>query len=946
MSPELELEAGGEGLVDGIDDAQWTQSARAQLNQCDEGAAARFDARLAKGPDPIDHVALESLLRLRAECVDAIVLDAWSRSGCAHFSETATLALFAVGGYGRGELFPRSDVDLLVLADADAQHASSEALSSFFALLWDTGLKTGHAVRSLIECTQVAASEITAFTAMLEARQLAGDPMAAHALQVAIEPPAVWPAADYFFAKRSEQTERHARFNDTAYNLEPNLKEGPGGLRDVHTLAWMARRVHAARDLTALVPLGLLGEDEYATLEREHRALSWLRFGLHLVAGRAEERLLFDHQKALAQRLGYRDEHVHNLGVEQMMQGFFRSAARVLRINERLLQRFEEQIEGDAQPVNLDDDFVALHGYLAFRDESPPDASRCLRLFAAWAANPQLRGLHSRSARALAEALPRIPAYPEATPPLRAQFIELLRQPGAVDSLARMARLGVLGRYLPDFGRVSGRMQYDLFHVFTVDAHTLAVLRHMQGFARRSNGDRFSMAADVHVRLRKPMLLLLAGLFHDIAKGRSGDHSQLGAVDAMAFCSAHALATSDGELVAWLVAQHLLMSLTAQKQDISDPAVINRFAERVADREHLDYLYLLTCADIAGTSPKLWNGWKDRLLADLYAATRFALRRGLEHPVHATERIGETRVDALASLLAAGLSQEAIEAVWAGFPDDSFLRYRADQIVWQTSKIITRNAIDPSAVLVAIRRRGAVLASSREAFNAASLSTVESSPTTGLKSHAGSPIAVGAIEPDASQSQSINIVSAQTESADVDPIEVFVHARDRDGLFAAAVATLDRLGLDILEARVLGRDGFVFDGFQVLPVRSARVPDFARITKTLRDALANPNAVRPVRRALPRQLRHFRIPVRAEFTPSRDFTHMTLIAGDRPGLLADVARVLRDQGLRVHDARIATFGERVEDFFLISDVRNHALDESMQQALRAELVARIDGASE
>ena len=872
------------------DDAAWTLEARAQLHDCDQAAAQAFDTRVAKVEHAANDDAIDVVLRTRSTCVDDVVRAAWQRSGCAQ----PGLALFAVGGYGRAELFPHSDVDLLVVAEAAVQTACAPALSRFFALLWDTGLKTGHAVRSLADCTQAARDEITVFTAMLEARQLTGDPQIAIGLQDAIAAPAIWPAAEYFSAKRAEQVHRHARFNDTAYNLEPNLKEGPGGLRDLHTLAWIARRVHSANGLTALVPLGLLGEDEYANLDLERRALSRLRFGLHLVAGRAEERLLFDHQKALAARLGYLDEHQDNLAVEQMMQSFFRSAARVLRINERLLQRFEEQLEGEAAPVSLDAEFVALHGYLAFADlalcdSTPPDAARCLRLFAAWAARPDLRGLHSESARALAEALPRIPSFEDATPGLRAQFIELLRMPNAVDTLARMAQLGVLGRYLPDFGRVSGRMQYDLFHVFTVDAHTLAVLRNMQGFADGANADRFTLAADVFPRLRKPELLLLAGLFHDIAKGRGGDHSELGAADALAFCDAHLPTSADAELVAWLVRQHLLMSLTAQKQDIADPVVVNRFADAVADRERLDYLYLLTCADIAGTSPKLWNGWKDRLLADLYTATRFALRRGLEHPVHAAERIAETRAEAHSMLNDGGLHDAQIESIWALFPDESFLRYRPQQIAWQTRAIVAQGL--------------AVLGSS--------------------------------------VSKPAMVAARQLDSAGA--MEIFVCAPDRDGLFAAAVATLDRLGLDILEARALGRDGRVFDGFQVMPVRAEHAPSTESVVRAMRAALANPQAMRPVRRALSRQLRHFRLPAQIEFVPAPPLTRMTLIAGDRPGLLADVALVLHDQRLRVHDARIATFGERVEDFFVISDANDNPLDESAQQALRQALVTRING---
>ena len=330
--------ASSEPIVSALGDAGWALDARKRLATGQAERAERFDAG----------ESVEALLVARSREVDAIVLEAWSRT-C---GDDASLHLFATGGYARQELFPHSDVDLLVLAtDHAPDTAQQAALSRLFALLWDAKLKTGHAVRTLCECTAAAAAEITVLTAMMEARLLHGDPGSVERLRAAIAPPAVWSAADYFAGKRNEQRQRHARFNDTAHNLEPNIKDGPGGLRDLQTLRWMAQRVLGARDLAALVPLGQLGTDENAALEREWRALARLRYALHLVAGRAEERLLFDHQRTLAARLGYVDERRDNLAVEQLMQDFFRSAAIVLRINERLLQRFEEQLEGSVAPV-------------------------------------------------------------------------------------------------------------------------------------------------------------------------------------------------------------------------------------------------------------------------------------------------------------------------------------------------------------------------------------------------------------------------------------------------------------------------------------------------------------------------------------------------------------------------------------------------------------------
>jgi [protein-PII] uridylyltransferase len=859
-------------------DSAWSSTSRTALAKVDVALAERFD----RGDD------VDLLLAARTRAVDAIVREAWQRC----LPQPASTALFAVGGYGHGELFPQSDIDLLVLADPAAQAAHHEALARLFALLWDVGLPVGHAVRSPEQCAQAAAADITVLTALMEARPLAEDADAQATLAAAVAPGRTWPPGEYFVAKREEQRARHARFDDTSDNLEPNLKEGPGGLRDVQTLRWMALRVLGARGLDSLVELGQLGRDELATIERERRALSRLRFGLHLVAGKREERLRFDYQKTLAARLGHVDS-ADALAVEQLMQGFYRSAALVLRVNERLLQRFEEQLEGEAAAEPLVDGFVMRRGYLQATDAAwPRGIADVFALFAAWAAHAQLRGLHSLTARALAEALRWLPAYNEAEQAQRDGFMALLRGPQPVETLTRMARLGVLGRWIPAFANVSGRMQFDLFHVYTVDQHTLAVLRNIAGFASGTADERFSIAHEVWPRLRKPELLLLAGLFHDIAKGRGGDHSELGAVDARAFCTAHELSAGDTALIEWLVRRHLLMSVTAQKQDIGDPEVIHRFATEVADRERLDLLYLLTCADIAGTSPKLWNAWKDRLLADLYLATRLALRRGLEHPLAREERARETREEAHALLRAQGVAEDGIERMLARLPVAAFQRGRSADIAWQA--LALRDVHD-----------GATLVNARP-----------------LVRHAGA-------------------------------LEVFVHSADRDGLFAAIVATLDRLGLAIQQARLFdGPEGNVFDTFEVIPAEQHGKVDAGHVARRLSDVLATPDldAVRPTRRARPRHLKHFRIApqVRLETIPAREpngaRTLLSVVSTDRPGLLADVTQALRRQRLRVHDARIATFGERAEDVFHITDERDRALDDPQrQQALRDALLACLEG---
>ena len=859
-------------LLQAGDDAAWRELAKPALVEHRDAQRQSF----AQGQD------IERLIGQHCALIDTLVVSAWQRC----LGQCEGLSLLSTGGYGRGELYPQSDIDLLVLAEPQAQKTCEPELARFFALLWDVGLAAGHAVRSLRECADAASGDIATLTSMMELRLLAGAEQSRARLIAALAPNQIWPPKKYFEAKREEQRARHARYNDTADNLEPNLKEGPGGLRDLHTVTWMGMRLYGAPGLRALVPLGLLGEDECSSLERDWQVLARLRFGLHLIAGRHEERLLFDHQKALAALMGFHDE-AGNLAVEQMMQGFFRAAATMLRINDRLLQRFEEQLAGEAAPVPVEPGFELRHGYLAMTDVArlARGMADVLTLFAVWSRLENVRGLHSETARALAESLPAIDGYRDQPAEVRARFIESVSDANGVTTLRRMARLGVLARYLPEFGKVSGRMQYDLFHVYTVDQHTLTVLRILDDMLH-GPVPGFAMTWEVVPRLRKPFLLLIAGLFHDIAKGRGGDHSQLGAEDVRAFAQAHDLPSADVQLLAWLVREHLLMSVTAQRQDISDPQVVTAFATRVADREHLDYLYLLTCADIAGTSPKLWNSWKDRMLADLHTATRYALRRGLELPLNAEDIQADTANMALAKLLDSGYDEAAVQHLWEAFPDQAFLRYRPEQLVWQTEGTLAQ-------------------------------------------AHLASQVLVRGHDTPGS-------------------FEVFVRTPDRDGLFAALVATLDRLGLSVLDARILNSsDGCALDNFQVLA--SAYQPEPARIVETLRKALRDPASVRPARRAMPRLLRHFRVPVRVEFDTLEDGlrTRLSLVGTDRPGLLADVAQVLRAHHLRVHDARIATFGERVEDFFLLSDRRDHAVaDRQSLETMRSALIACLEGETE
>ena len=865
----------------------------------------RLDERLA---DALWHGSpVAELVHARAWAVEQAVLETWravvvggaeAPTAASRVDERASrlpplprshsVALVAVGGFGRGESFPRSDLDLLVLVADDASaRAHRAAIETFLARLWDEGLKPGHAVRTPPQCTD-AAADLTVATAMMEARLLDGDAALFESMRTAVAPDRVWPPDEYAVAKLAEQAARHARHDDTAHNLEPNLKEGPGGLRDLQLSLWIAQRALGVRDLEGLAASGLVTAAEQGALLAARDALWRARFGLHLVAPRPEERLLFEHQRELARRFGHADEHAQNLGVEQFMQGYYRAADAVDRIGERLVLRVEARRE-PRTPRVLDADFVARRSLLDLADPErlEREPSLVLRAFARLVDDPALDGFDPRLLAQLDEALPRLDAWLRTSAEAGAGFLELLRRRGGVArALSLASRYGVLARLVPAFGRVAGRMQHDLFHVYTVDQHTLKVLRFVDRFER--DAEAYPLAHALIARVRKRELLYLAALFHDIAKGRGGDHSVLGEADAREFAARLGLPASDAELVAWLVREHLTMSVTAQKQDIADPDVVRRFATRVGEQERLDLLYLLTVADINGTSPKLWNGFKDRLLADLHAAARYQLARGLEHPVHASERIGEAQASALEALARDGIEVEAVRRLWGGFPDESFLRHTPEQLAWMTRAVLAH------------ARDGAVAA-------------VRRSPSGGTT-------------------------------------EVLVHSPDREGLFATITAVLDRHGLGVVDARVTNtRDRRALDLFEVLEADGRPIAEPAReraLERALVEALA-PRVLesKPARRALSRRQRQFPLPTRLEFAedPSGR-TQLALTCADRPGLLAHVARALRECGVRVHGARIATFGARAEDVFVLSDANDAALDAATIAKLEAAVRREVDGA--
>ena len=838
----------------------------------------------------LDGVPASDLVPARARLMDQALLQVWQR-----FFPTATtelLALVAVGGYGRGELHPGSDVDILILLDTSALDFHRTDLEQFLTFLWDAGLDVGHSVRTVEECVHEGAADITVATSLMESRRLAGSTQLFEQMRAVTGPDRIWPDADFFEAKQQERLNRCRKQDATAFNLEPNIKEGPGGLRDLHLIGWVAKRHFGASTLWELVHHGFLTASEYDALIIHRNWLWQIRFALHALTGRREDQLLFDHQRQVAQQLGYRDQ-AHTLAVEQFMQHYYRTVNALGQLTEMLLQLFEEAIllahEPD-QPVAINRRFQAQRGYVeVIRDDvflRQPFA--LLEIFLLLQQHPELKGLRASTIRLIREQLPRLHAKFRHGARSRRLFLKILCQPRSVTQQLRMMNsYGVLSAYLPEFALIVGRMQYDLFHVYTVDQHTLFVVRNLRRFTLAAYAAETPRCHAIMQGLR-PELLYIAGLYHDIAKGRGGDHSVLGAKDAEQFCDRHGLGPFDTRLVAWLVRHHLTLSVTSQKKDIHDPAVIHDFAGLMGDQMHLDYLYLLTVADIRATNPKLWNTWRDSLLWQLYQATRQALRRGLEHPIHRDQRIREVQQQARQQL-GTRLDPAQIEPIWERFGDDYFLRHTADEVVWHTRAIL-KHAQDERPLVMA-----------------------RDDPQRG-------------------------------------GLDIFIHTLDQDNLFALITSRLDQLRLTVLDARILtAHNGYALDSFTVLEDSGAPVREPERIkeiTGTLYRVLNQPNAepVPPSRR-ISRIQRAFRMPTCATFHEDamNNRTVVELVSWDRPGLLCRVGQAFMQCGVQLHNAKIATLGERVEDVFFVTDRDNRPLNDPAQyEALRTALVAHLD----
>ena len=816
---------------------------------------------------------VRATLRTLSALTDELLRGLWRYAGF-----DAPFVLVAVGGFGRGELFPYSDVDVLLLLPDDQSPDTDERLKgqieAFIGSCWDAGLEIGSSVRTLADCLAEAAKDVSVQTSLLEARLIDGDAALFNAFRKRFD--AVMDPAAFFVAKTLEMRQRHTKFEDTPYALEPNCKESPGGLRDLQIILWVARAAGLGRSWDELARKGLATPFEVRQIKHNEALLSLIRTRLHLIARRREDRLVFDLQTAVAESFGYvsavpSDGKPGHRPSEVLMKRYYWAAKAVAQLNQILLLNIEERLQSDRgasthalRPIN--ERFFEKAGMIevASDDLYQKHPHAILETFLLYQTHLGLKGLSARTLRALYNVRTIMDASFRHDPINRGTFLRILQQPAGITHAMRlMNQTSVLGRYLWVFRRIVGQMQHDLFHVYTVDQHILMVLRNMRRFFIAEHAHEYPFCSQLAAGWDKPWVLYVAALFHDIAKGRGGDHSELGAVEVRRFCREHGIGKDDTRLIEFLVHEHLTMSRIAQKEDLSNPDVIRAFAERVGNERYLTALYLLTVADIRGTSPKVWNAWKGKLLEDLY---RYTLRMLGGRAPDASADIEARKREALVLLALHAEPFEGNKALWDTLDVGYFMRHDAGDIAWHTRQLSRHvpKAGAPGRTIVRARQ-----------------STVG------------------------------------------EGLQVVVYTPDQPDLFARICRYFDQAGYSILDAKIhTTHNGFALDTFQVV---TAMLPEHYQelvnmVESELAHTLEHPGPLPPPGRGrVSRRVKSFPFAPRVDLQPDEKAQRwlLSISASDRTGLLYSVARVLARHHINLQLAKITTLGERVEDTFLI-----------------------------
>jgi len=825
------------------------------------------------------NVEVSTLVSTRALFVDNILKKLW----CQHNLDEYQISLLAVGGYGRGELHPFSDVDILLLTQDKITDELSEKISAFITQLWDIKLDIGHSVRSIKECLKQAVNDVTVATNLMEMRQICGNEALTQHLQPLLAEDVFWTSKKFFIAKRDEQYARHQQYHGASYTLEPNLKANPGGLRDIQTIAWVAKRHFSADSLEELVSHNYLTQNEFFELLECQDYLWRMRAALHFIAGRSENRLLFDYQGDVARLMGFGDEG--KLAIERMMKRFFRILGSIAELNKMLLQHFDFAIIKKDLPIKeipLTKDFVIFDGQIkAINNRVFMRSVKMLEMFLLVAQNEEITDLHPHTLRLMRNARRRLISGLMDYAECRRIFMEIMKHPNGLGlTFTLMHRHSILSAYLPQWRNIVGQMQFDLFHAYSVDEHSYRLIKNIFRFSQTRYDADFPLCSKIVQRIRKPEILYVAGIFHDIAKGRGGDHAKLGAVDALEFSKVHPINDHDGRMIAWLVKNHLLMSVTAQRRDISDEEVIRTFAGIVRDEAHLDYLYCLTVADMRATNESLWNSWKANLLEELYFNTKRAFRRGLEKQVDLRAKIRENQEQALEILEQTESNITEVKKFWNKLKADYFLRYSPEQIAWHTEHIIEHSIVKPLVLISPKPYRGGT--------------------------------------------------------------EIFIYTKASINIFSKIVSSLDAKRLSVHDAKIItSKKGYTLNTFVVLDQKNKAITDSYRaldIAQTLTNLLMKTSPTLKSKSA-PAYIDNFKVPTRVSFieTSSDKNTMLEIIALDHPGLLAKFARIFQQCKVNIHSAKITTFGEKAEDVFTVSNADNLALTLEQQEQLTAML---------
>ncbi len=828
------------------------------------------------------------LIKRRSLFVDEILTNSWQ-----YFldGQASLYALVAIGGYGRQELFPYSDVDLLILTERTPDRETQQGISCLLQFLWDIGLKPAQSIQTVAQSIELAQHDVNFMTSILDIRFIYGNQQLPSRLATQFTQIITCSAETFFNLKIEEQNQRHQKFGDTGYRLEPNLKEGPGGLRDLQTIRWVAQSQYQIDTLAKLITIGLITEKEYLEYRDARRFLWKIRNTLHQLAKKPEERLLFEYQTKIAEIFGYKDDE-NSQAVEKFMQEYFCTIMEAERLNEMLLQVLAtkfEPLRSEQEVITLNNNFQIVGQYLETTHaeifkEYPP---ALIEIFVFMQQNQDLKGIHVSTLRQIRQYLHLINDDFRSNPDAIRTFMVLWRQgTGLTHELRRMKRYGVIAAYLPEFDYILGRMQFDLFHTLTVDEHILFVVRNLRRMNLKDYRHELPFCHDLFQSIQKPQILYLAGLFHDIGKGHGGNHSDIGATITEDFCKRHGLNQHDTDLLTWLVTNHLHMSMTAQRLDISDPDVINEFALHCKTLERLNHLYLLTVADIRATNPKLWNAWKDSLLVQLYNACRRAFRRGLSNPVSHQEVIASVRSAASDKLIKLGINKTAFGSVWKQLKDDYFIRHSAQECTWHTITLLSGNPGD--SPLVALRP---------QPFKQAA--------------------------------------------------EIFAHAKDSYPLFTSITRTLDQLGLNVVDARMMPTNNqALICSFLVVENSSHVLEDLLRqhqiVNEIKKHLTTENNENTAVSRRAPDNLQNFPIPTQVLIYDDayQPYTVIELISTDRPGLLSKVGTALEEMNLKIHNAKIATIGARAEDLFYVTDAHDKAipLQSDKESAIRQRII--------